>query len=197
MKLKSGKVIGILFGIALMIGLMAPAAFAVDFELQINGGTPISLTSLTPSADVTHDYSSYNCKGSGSYKYYTAEGENLVDMIDEALDYYQNGLYSSADVDYVEFIGSDGYDTDDYGTITMGDLNGYYYATPSTSPGTAVEPIIATRYCSPRVSDGGSLSPTDCPRNFHGQPGSTGGAGADVMQMWVKGLDTVVVKVNP
>ncbi|TEB08013.1 hypothetical protein Psch_01568 [Pelotomaculum schinkii] len=190
MRLKSGKIIGILFGMALMIGLMAPAAFAsVTFQLQDGSGAPYTLTSLDPTTGDPLTYSSYYCN-QGTYKYYDAKGQNLLSMINTAL---TGSGFSSGDVDYVEFIGSDGYDTDDYGAITLGDLSGYYYYSPTTSPGTAVAPIIATQY---RTRDTGDFSPANCPRNFYGQPGPTGGADEDTMQMWVKGLSTVVLKVN-
>ena len=190
MRNKSIKIMGILLTLALMIGVMVPAAFAsVTFKLQDGSGTPSTLTSLNPTTGSSITYSSYYCKNGGSYKYYDAQGQNLLNMITTAL---TGSGYSSSDVDYVEFIASD-YDTDDYGTITMADLGGYYYETSITSPGTAVDPIIATQY---RTRDTGDFSTTNCPRNFYGQPGPTGGAGEDTMQMWVKNLTTVVLKVN-
>jgi len=194
-KTKMAKLIGLVLVMALVLCVSAPPAFAtpttsVDIYFQVGNGEPEYQYTVTPTAGLnTYTYSSKKCTGN-DYYYYEAYGQPLLPIIDDVLD---DNNYDENDVTDIEFIGNDGYDTDDYGTVTYDDLDtGLYFAYGSTS-GTTVAPILATSYRSKKNNEAwGSWSSSSCIRNFHGQQARTDAT----MEMWVKYLDEIVIKVS-
>jgi len=178
MKGRVKKALRVMVLMAALICMTCSAAFA-SVDIHINGfnTTPVATYTTNDLAAFTQEdnyYSSYNCR-SDSYKYYRAVGPTLADILDDA------GVTYDSD-DTITFY--DGTDTSDDLTISS-IMAGVYYATPNDNP-VAVEPIIALQYCSPI---NGTLSSTDYPRNFHGQP--SGSPGDDTMSNWWKNLTDI------
>lgn len=181
---KTKKLLGILVLMAVMLCMACPAAFAstsVDIYLNNSYVTSYSASELENDFEQQSiTYSSYYCKGGGSYHYFNTAGPLLVDVLDDA------GI-TVGNIDYIDFRDVDGnWST---GNLPMSTIYGYYYATPG---GTAepVLPVIALQCC----EVGGTLSTTDCLRNFHGQIYDYWID--DTMSEWCKDLDAIYLTDN-
>lgn len=177
-----------------LLCLTCPAAFAsTSVNVYLNGNFAAAYDTTDLSAftqEIENDYSSYYCKGGGSYRYFQATGPSLEEVLADAIDQY-NALHSTSysinDLDYLNF-----YDV----TWNTGNLawsavrDGYYYSSPSDLYPDPVDPIIALEFC----EVGNPMSSTDCLRNFHGQP--LGSPGDDTMSKWCKDLDDIYLTFN-
>ena len=187
MRLKGMKMLGILLVLSLVICLTSATAFANTSSVQIylNGNL---LTTYTTSqlngfddTSVTHNYSSYSCK-SDSVVRYDAKGPNLDIVLSNAL---SGSGYNLSDVNTIEFHASDNYTT---GALSRSSVlaTRYFYDTSNNEFETPA--IIATQY----GSYGGTLSSTNCLRDFYGQTDID----EEVINNWVKNLDKIYLVTN-
>lgn len=199
-KARMFKLFGLVLVMAFVLCVGVSSAFAtdpttsVDIYLQVGNGEPEYQYTVNPTAGPsTYLYSSKKCTGS-DYYYYEAYGQSLLPIIDDVLaDNTFETVYDEGDVSDIEFIGSDGYDSDDYGTVTYDDLDTGLYYPYNSSTGTSVIPILATSYRSKTNDDPwGSWSSSGCIRNFYGQQAKTD----TTVEMWVKYLDEIIIKVS-
>ncbi len=181
---KNKKILGILVLIAALLCLACPAAFAsdsLDIYLNNNYVTSYSASELEDDFDqYNKTYSSYYCKGGGSYHYFNTAGPLLVDVLEDA------GI-TVGNIDYIDFRDVDG--SWSTGNLPMSTIYGYYYATPGGAA-VAIDAVIALQFC----EVGETLSSTDCLRNFHGQ--LYGYPGDDTMSEWCKDLDAIYLTDN-
>jgi len=186
MKLKGIKMLGVMLMVALVMCMTCATAFAsTSVTIYLDGSSLATYTATQLENNFnnfTKTYSSYYCQGD-DYRYYDARGPLLEDVAVAAL----NGSGTTfSQINHIRFYASsDGYDTGQISKSAV--MNGKYFATPS-SPGVSVAPIIARLY----GTSGGTLSSTNCLRNFYGQSS----AGEDTMGNWVKNLDRIYLYTN-
>ncbi len=169
MKMKSIKLLSILFVMSLVICLTSAAAFAdtTSVTVKLNDSNLESYTSTQLNAfntTASHDYSTYDDCHS-RYRYYTASGPEMEQVFNDALT--NQLLYDLDDVVSIEITASDNYSVT-LSKSSLLDTTRYYYPDPEdlNDPGiTTVPAIIATQY----GNLGGSLSTNNCLRNFYGQ----------------------------
>lgn len=168
MRIKAAKILGILLVLSLIVCLTGATAFADtdSVTINLNGATLTSYDSSDLEAfDTTdeHDYSTWD-QCHSQYAYYTAYGPELEQVLTAAL---AGSGTTLSQVASIQITASDNY------SVTLSksnllDTTRYYYATP-TSTGVEVPAIIATQ----SGALGGTLSTTDCLRNFYGQTTSS------------------------
>ncbi|MCG9967263.1 hypothetical protein L9W92_04235 [Pelotomaculum terephthalicicum JT] len=173
MKLRSLKTLGVLLLVALSICLTSVAAFAttnsVDVYLHdISDNTDSHLATYSRSdletnfTNAKYNYSTVDCSVPPVYKYYTAKGPELEDVL-------ENALGSSLDnVESIKFVASDDYVVE-LDKSSLLDTTRYYYDSVSHSLQYAVPAILATKYANGEDVADGSLSTSNTIRNFYGQ----------------------------
>lgn len=159
--------------LALVISLLCTSAFAAAGNVDIyvrdisdNTETPLETYSSADlnafSTTAVHNYSSIDCNN--KYRYYTAKGPELEEVLNDALT--AKG-YSLNDVDQINIVASDDYSftTTKYKLI---ETERHWYNTNKSYGGTTPA-IIATGSAKGLNVPEASLSTTGTPRNFYGQ----------------------------
>lgn len=164
MKLTGKRILGILLIMLLTIGITGIAlASTTSVVVKLDGVTKATYSSTQLEAfnsTAKHTYSSYD-ECHDKYKYYTAYGPELQQVLAATPDINLNSIAS------IEIKASDL--TQTLSKSSLLDTTRYYYADPSGSPTDTVPAIIATRAASGKDVVLGSLSATDCLRDFYGQ----------------------------
>ena len=196
MKLRTGKIFGVLLSTALLIGVMSVSAFAdttdVDVYVHdISANTDTFLDNYTStelnaftSCDI-HNYSSYqSCYD--TYVYYTAKGPTLESVLTAAL---VGSGYSLTDVGNIKFTASDNYTKTLTKTYLLGTTR-YYYNADHQQVGT-VPTVLGTVSADYADASEGSLSATDNIRLYFGQTSDS----EYTSKYFVKSLDSITVYV--
>ncbi len=165
MKMKGIKLLSILFVMSLVICLTSAAAFAdtTSVTVKLNDSTIATYSSAQlEEFDTTddYDYSTYDsCRD--RYRYYTAHGPEMQEVLNNALESETPDL---DDVVSIEITASDNYSVT-LSKSSLLDTTRYYYDASHSQVLPDVPAIIATQY----GNLGGSLSTSNCLRNFYGQ----------------------------
>jgi hypothetical protein len=185
------KTLGIMLVLSLVLCLTSAVAFANTSSVVFHiNGSDITVTTAemqgmgkTP---FSGSYSSYNHQS--QHKYYDAYGYELGDVVQYALDKYNSSNdpdISMNDIDTIEFVGSDDYSSDPISMSYLLTDHNYY---PESGDPSSVPAIIVLQ----QATLGGTLSSTDCLRNFYGQNGSQD----IVMNKWIKNLAEIYLTTN-
>ncbi|ACV64213.1 hypothetical protein Dtox_3494 [Desulfofarcimen acetoxidans DSM 771] len=191
MKKTGAKILGVLMVLSLVLCLNSAIALANTGEVSIYLGNNANSLATYDTNDLegfgttaAYDYSSYNCKDY-QYHYFTAYGPELEQVLTAALNGSGVSLSQITSVKILD-IGADGTEgtSDDFSkTISKSDLFGTRYYIDSNQNYVVVPAIIATEF----GDLGGTISSTDCLRNFYGQTSAT----EAVMGNWVKNISKI------
>jgi len=196
MGLKGKKFLRIFLVMAFVICMFSTTAFATTNSVSIyvyGNQTPVATFTRAQLTDASlfttiakHNYSTVDCTVPPVYKYYTAKGPELQEVITKAL---TGSGYTLSDVGQIDFLASDDY----LFSTTRSDLlaNRNWYDT-NQDLGGATPAILATSAANGLNVADGSLSANNTFRDFYGQEGYED----YTINNFVKNIETITLYVQ-